>query len=290
MKNNILKQIAERSSFSSSSRFSSSFWFSLALTFSLSLTLSLTSCMTPQDITYLQDVKVNEPITTQTDGYIRFLPGDKLSIFVHSRDEQLMNLFNISGRNGGSMNSGMNGGSNYAPYTVDSEGNIDFPVLGTVKVAGMTRDELGKTLKNLLITQNLCKDPIVTVAFYNMSFSVLGNAGAGLKQINKDRITLLEAIAMASDLEINGLRKNVLVMRQDGDKEIAYRVDLTSAESVYQSPVYYIQQNDVIYVEPNDKAKRSSTVMGSSAYTPSFWFGMFSSVMSAALLIYNILK
>ena len=290
MKNNILKQIAERSSFSSSSRFSSSFWFSLALTFSLSLTLSLTSCKTPQDITYLQDVKVNEPITTQTDGYIRFLPGDKLSIFVHSRDEQLMNLFNISGRNGGSMNSGMNGGSNYAPYTVDSEGNIDFPVLGTVKVAGMTRDELGKTLKNLLITQNLCKDPIVTVAFYNMSFSVLGNAGAGLKQINKDRITLLEAIAMASDLEINGLRKNVLVMRQDGDKEIAYRVDLTSAESVYQSPVYYIQQNDVIYVEPNDKAKRSSTVMGSSAYTPSFWFGMFSSVMSAALLIYNILK
>ena len=272
MKNNILKQIAERSSFSSSSRFSSSFWFSLALTFSLSLTLSLTSCKTPQDITYLQDVKVNEPITTQTDGYIRFLPGDKLSIFVHSRDEQLMNLFNISGRNGGSMNSGMNGGSNYAPYTVDSEGNIDFPVLGTVKVAGMTRDELGKTLKNLLITQNLCKDPIVTVAFYNMSFSVLGNAGAGLKQINKDRITLLEAIAMASDLEINGLRKNVLVMRQDGDKEIAYRVDLTSAESV------------------NDKAKRSSTVMGSSAYTPSFWFGMFSSVMSAALLIYNILK
>ena len=292
MKNNILKQVPERSFFSSLSRFSSSFWFSLALTLSvsLSLTLSLTSGKTPQDITYLQDVKVNEPITTQTDGYIRFLPGDKLSIFVHSRDEQLMNLFNISGRNGGSMNSGGNGGSNYAPYTVDSEGNIDFPVLGTVKVAGMTRDELGKTLKNLLITQNLCKDPIVTVAFYNMSFSVLGNAGAGLKQINKDRITLLEAIAMASDLEINGLRKNVLVMRQDGDKEIAYRVDLTSAESVYQSPVYYIQQNDVIYVEPNDKAKRSSTVMGSSAYTPSFWFGMFSSVMSAALLIYNILK
>lgn len=291
MKNNILKQVAERSSFSSSSRFSSSFWFSLALTFSLTLTLSLTSCKTPQDIAYLQDVKVNEAITTQTDGYIRFLPGDKLSIFVHSRDEQLMNLFNISGRNGGSsMNTGMNGGSNYAPYTVDSEGNIDFPVLGTVKAEGMTRDELGKTLKNLLITQNLCKDPIVTVAFYNMSFSVLGNAGAGVKQINKDRITLLEAIAMASDLQINGLRKNVLVMRQEGDKQIPYRVDLTSAESVYQSPVYYIRQNDVIYVEPNDMTKRSSTVMGSSAYTPSFWFGMFSTVMSAALLIYNILK
>ena len=278
----MLKKIAERSFFSSS------FWFSFSSALTLSLTLSLTSCKTPQDITYLQDVKVNEPIARQTDGYIRFLPGDKLSIFVHSRDEQLMNLFNISGRNGGSSMS--NGGSNYAPYTVDSKGNIDFPVLGSVKAQGKTRDELGKHIKDLLITQNLCKDPIVTVAFYNMSFSVLGNVGTGVKQINKDRITLLEAIAMSSDLEISGLRKNVLVMRQEGDKEMAYRVDLTSAESVYQSPVYYIQQNDVIYMEPNDKAKRSSTVMGSSAYTPSFWFGMFSSVMSAALLIYNILK
>ena len=286
MRKSMFKKIAERSSFSSSSRLLSSFWFSLTLT----LTLSLTSCKTPQDIAYLQDVKVNEPITTQTDGYIRFRPGDKLSIFVHSRDEQLMSLFNISGRNGGSMNSGGNGGSNYAPYTVDSEGNIDFPVLGTVKAEGKTRDELGKYIKNQLITQNLCKDPIVTVAFYNMSFSVLGNVGTGVKQINKDRITLLEAIAMSSDLEISGLRKNILVMRQEGDKEMAYRVDLTSAESVYHSPVYYIQQNDVIYVEPNDKAKRSSTVMGSSAYTPSFWFSMFSSVMSVALLVYNILK
>ena len=263
------------------------------LALALVLALGLVSCKTPQDITYLQDVRVNEPIATQGDGYIRFLPGDKLSIFVHSRDEQLMNLFNISGRNGsgGMMNGGnMNNGSNYAPYTVDSEGNIDFPVLGTVKAEGLTRDELGKRIKDLLITQNLCKDPIVTVAFYNMTFSVLGNAGAGMKQIQKDRITLLEAIAMASDLQINGLRKNVLVMRQEGDRQIPYRVDLTSAESVYQSPVYYIRQNDVIYVEPNDMTKRSSTVMGSSAYTPSFWFGMFSTVMSAALLIYNILK
>ena len=257
----------------------------------LSLTLSFISCKTPQDIAYLQDVKVNEPIATQNDGYIRFLPGDKLSIFVHSRDEQLMNLFNISGRNGGgSINSNSTGGSNYAPYTVDSQGNIDFPVLGMVKVQGMTRDELGKHIKDLLITQNLCKDPVVTVAFYNMSFSVLGNAGAGVKQINKDRITLLEAIAMASDLQISGLRKNVLVMRQEGENQVPYRVDLTSAESIYQSPVYYIRQNDIIYVEPNDMTKRSSTVMGSSAYTPSFWFGMFSAVVSTALLIYNIVK
>ena len=248
----------------------------------------LISCKTPTDIAYLQDVNVNVPIKTQGDGYIRFMPGDKLSIFVHSRDEKLMELFNLSGRNGGA-NMTSAGGQNYAPYTVDDNGEIEFPVLGNVKIEGMTRDEVQKKIKNDLISQSLCKDPIVTVGFFNMNFSVLGNAGTGVKQINKDRITLLEAIAMG-ELNINGLRKNVLVMRQEGDHQVPYRVDLTSAESIYNSPVYYIRQNDVIYVEPNNMAKRGSTVMGSSAYQPGFWFGMFSSVASVGALLWAILK
>lgn len=243
----------------------------------------LTSCKTPHDIAYLQDVQESVAIQTQGDGFIRFEPGDKLSIFVHSRDEQLMDLFNISGRNGGqNMMSG--GGQNYAPYTVDNDGMIDFPVLGLIKIAGMTRDEVGKHIKDQLVKNSLCKDPIVTVAFYDMTFSVLGNAGAGVKQINKDRITLMEAIAMASDLQIDGLRKNVLVMRQEGDKQVPYRVDLTSASSIYNSPAYYIRQNDVIYVEPNNKFKRSSTVMGSSAYQPTFWMSLASFLTTMALI------
>lgn len=251
------------------------------------MALWLTSCKTPTNITYLQDVDENKPIKTQSDGYIRFKPGDKLSIFVHSRDEKLMELFNLSGRNG-NMSMMSTGGQNYAPYTVDGKGEIDFPVLGPIKIEGMTRDEVQKKIKDELVTQSLCKDPIVTVGFYSMTFSVLGNAGTGVKMINKDRITLLEAIAMG-DLNIDGLRKNVLVMRQEGNQQIPYRVDLTSAESVYNSPVYYIQQNDIIYVEPNNKFKRNSTVMGSSAYQPAFWFSMFSSVMSVVLLLVNIL-
>ncbi len=247
-----------------------------------------TSCKTPTNIAYLQDVNETAPIKTQGDGYIRFMPGDKLSIFVHSRDEKLMDLFNISGRNGGSSMM-MAGGQNYAPYTVDDNGEIEFPVLGMVKIEGLTRDEVQKKIKNELISQSLCKDPIVNVAFYNLNFSVLGNAGTGVKQINKDRITLLEAIAMG-ELDIDGLRKNVLVMRQEGDQQVPYRVDLTSAESVYNSPVYYIRQNDVIYVEPNDKAKRGSTVMGSSAYTPTFWIGLGSTALSLSLLILNLIK
>lgn len=258
------------------------------LIFAAILAALFTSCKTPKDITYLQDVNPNVPIKTQSDGYIRFMPGDKLSIFVHSRDEKLMELFNISGRNGGS-NIGGNSGSNYAPYTVDDNGEIDFPVLGAVKIEGLTRDEVQKKIKDELVSQSLCKDPIVTVAFYNMSFSVLGSAGSGVKQINKDRITLLEALAMG-DLDLNGLRKNVLVMRQEGDQQVPYRVDLTSAESVYNSPVYYIRQHDIVYVEPNDKTKRSTTVMSSQAYTPGFWVSTISSFISLGLLIWNIAK
>ncbi len=242
----------------------------------------LTSCKTPQDIAYLQDIQTNAPIEIQGDGSIRFQPGDKLSIFVHSRDEQLMDLFNLfKGSTGATTTSG-NGGL-YA-YTVDPTGNIDFPVLGNVKVHGLTRTEVAQTIKQRLINENLCKDPVVTVTFYDMKFSVLGNTGAGVKQITTDKITLLEAIAMASDLQIDGKRQNVLVMRQEGNKQVPYRVDLTKTESVYHSPVYYIRQNDVIYIEPNDVSKRNSTVLGNSSYQPSFWMSLASFLTTMVLL------
>ena len=174
---------------------------------------------------------------------------------------------------------------------MDKDGNIDFPVWGAVKVQGLTRTEVAKTIKDRLMNEDLCKDPVVTVEFYNMNFSVLGTVGgAGVQAITKDKITLLEAIAMASDLQIEGIRKNVLVMRQEGDQQIPYRVDLTSAERIYNSPVYYIRQNDIIYVEPNAKNKRNSTVMGSSAYTPAFWISTITSLLSMGLLIWNIAK
>lgn len=255
------------------------------IAFCVLIGLSLfTSCKTPTDIAYLQDAVENVPIQTQTDGNIRFLPGDKLSIYVHSRDPQLMQLFNLS-RNG---NTNGNTNSNSA-YTVDRKGEIDFPVLGTIKIQGFTRDEVAQTIKSMLIDQNLCKDPVVTVEFYNMNFYVLGESGAGSRPINKDKITVLEAISLSGDLNINGLRKNIMVLRQEGDHQIPYRIDLTSADNIYNSPVYYIRQNDIVYVEPNNKVKRNSTVMGSSAYTPSFWLGMFSAGISTYLLIDNLL-
>ncbi len=244
--------------------------------------LLFTSCKTPKDITYLQDVDNNKPIATQADGSIRFQPGDKLSIYVHSRDPQLMDLFNLVQGTAGNIST--NNGGMYA-YTVDKSGAIDFPVLGAVPVQGLTRVEVAQLIKNRLVNENLCKDPVVTVTFYDMKFSVLGTvSGAGVKEITKDRITLLEAIAMASDLQIDGIRKNVLVLRQEGDNQVPYRVDLTSTESIYQSPAYYIRQNDIVYVEPNDKNKRNSTVMGSAAYQPTFWMSLASFITTMVLI------
>ena len=246
----------------------------------------LTSCKTPTNITYLQDVNANVPIQTQADGYIRFIPGDKLSIYVHSRDEKLMNLFNLFHGTTG-MNTTSNNGGLY-DYTVDNNGNIDFPVLGLVHVQGFTRTEVAQTIKTMLVKEDLCKDAVVTVTFYDMNFSVLGTVtGAGVKQITKDKITILEAIAMASDLQIDGKRNNILVMRQEGDQQLPYRVDLTSAESIYNSPVYYIRQNDVVYVEPNDKFKRNSTVMSNDAFRPTFWMSLASFLASMAAIIFK---
>lgn len=248
--------------------------------------LLLTSCKTPKDIAYLQDVNVNMPIKTQVDGRIRFHTGDKLSIYVHSRDPQLMSLFNLSQGNMGTSTTG-NGG-HYA-YTVDDNGCIDFPVLGAVNVLGMTRTEVAQNIKNRLMTENLCKDPVVTVSFYDMNFSVLGMvSGAGVMPITKDKITILEAVAMASDLQIDGIRKNVLVMRQEGNQQVPYRVDLTSAESIYNSPVYYIRQNDIVYVEPNNKTKRNSTVLANSVYQPSFWMSLASFLATMTLFFIKL--
>ena len=131
-------------------------------------------------------------------------------------------------------------------YTVNAEGEIDFPVLGKIKVAGMKREEIAETVKNKLITENLVKDPVVTVEFANLCISVLGEVNhPGRFSIDRDRLTILDALSMAGDLTIYGNRYKVMVLRQEGDIQRVYGVDLTSGNHIYTSPAYYLQQNDV---------------------------------------------
>lgn len=168
-------------------------------------------------------------------------------------------------------------------YLVDSDGNIDFPILGKIHVAGMTRKELTTYLKQRLIDEDYIKDPIVTVQFLNFKISVMGEVNRpGSFDINSDRITLLEALSKAGDLTIYGRRDRVAVIREvDGVRTILYH-DLRSSD-IFQSPCYYLQQNDIVYVEPN-KAKTGQSRINQNN-SVSVWTSVISVLTSIVTLI-----
>ena len=257
--------------------------------FSVSVALALCSCSAPKQIVYFQDIAegysgplpLSKPITVQ--------PEDKISILVNSKDPELANLFNLPvvsrylGTNSAGTNPPVQG--TVSGYTLDSKGNIDFPVLGKVYIAGLSRQEIGARIKDELISRNLVKDPIVTVEFMNLTISVLGEVTKpGRYNIDKDKITLMEAIGMAGDLSIYGKRENVTVVRRENGGESVYRVDISSGKDLYASPVYYLKQNDVIYVEPNSMRVRQSTVNGNNVRSASFWMSLASLLTTITVL------
>ena len=143
-------------------------------------------------------------------------------------------------------------------------------------------------IKNELIKENLVKDPVVTVEFANLCISVLGEVNSpGRFSIDRDRLTILDALSMAGDLTIYGNRSKVMVLRQEGDVQRVYGLNLTSGEHIYTSPAYYLQQNDVVYVEPNAVKARQSTVNGNNVRSTSFWISLASLLTSVAILIFN---
>ena len=171
-------------------------------------------------------------------------------------------------------------------YTVDTKGCIDFPVLGKIFIAGMTREEVAAHIKSELQSHDLIKDPVVTVEYMNLSIAVMGEVkNPGRYNIDKDHLTILDALSQAGDLTIYGKREKVLVLRNEEGKQRVYGVNLCSAEHLYTSPVYYLQQNDVVYVEPNDTKARQSTVNGNNVRSTSFWISLASLLTSIAVLI-----
>lgn len=256
---------------------------------------TLSSCGSFRQVVYFQDLKPGETeIKLPEAKAITVRPEDKISIIVNSRDPQLTDLFNLpimsrqlgqSMRNGGSSTGNSQGVS---VYTVDADGEIDFPVLGKIYVAGMKREEIAEYIKNELVKENLVKDPVVTVEFANLCVSVLGEVNSpGRFSIDRDRLTVLDALSMAGDLTIYGNRSKVMVLRQEGDVQRVYGLNLTSGEHVYTSPAYYLQQNDVVYVEPNKVKARQSTVNGNNVRSTSFWISLASLLTSIGILIFN---
>lgn len=261
--------------------------------FFLLLALLLSSCDVSKRITYFQDIQekdVSAGMEMQPSPEIRLRPEDKVSIIVNSKVPELTTLFNLPYTSrviGPSSETTSYTTHGTSAYVIKTDGNIDFPVLGLVQAAGKTRDELASHIKSELMNRNLVNDPVVTVEFINLQFSVMGEVRSpGTYRITRDRITILDALSMAGDLSIDGKRDNVLVLRPDTSGNItAYNVDMRSFDNVKRSPAYYIHQNDYIYVEPNAKRANQSTVNANTVQSVSFWISVASFLASMATTI-----
>ena len=263
--------------------------------FILMACLALTACGTPKNIVYFQDITSDTVLASSKADPIRFKPMDQISVIVNSRDPQVTAMFNLpyySTRIGqtqsmtnttGTVSTGTQGISG---YVVDSNGDIDFPILGKIHVAGLTREEVAEKIKDELLESRQIKDPVVTVTFMNLGFSVLGEVmHPGRYKIDRDIFTILDALAIAGDLTINAERENVVLVRQEGNKDHAYVLNLLDAQQLYSSPAFHLQQGDMIYVKPNDKRVRESTINGNNIRSTSFWFSVTSMLTSITLLV-----
>ena len=253
----------------------------------LLLLLIVTGCAAPKNVIYFQDVQYGMQENIEQNYEIEIRKDDLLGITVSARNPELAIPFNLpataytlEAKNGNI--------SAQLGYQVDVDGNIDFPVLGQIHVAGMTRKGLSEYIKQELETKNYLENPVVTVTFQNFKVSVLGEVrNPGVIEVKSDRITLLEALAKAGDLNIQARRDRVAVIREQNGKRMVLYHDLRSSD-VFESPCFYLQQNDVVYVEPND----AKTIQNRSTQVTSVgtWVSVFSSLMSIATLLVTLLR
>jgi polysaccharide export outer membrane protein len=225
------------------------------------------SC-TPKDVAYFQDKKPGTTALMDTMFNItsipfKMRPGDRISISVRSRNNTLSNQFNLYG-----TGSSTGGGGN---YLIDDNGDIDFPVLGKMHVAGMNRQELTDSLTQFLRESRLVDDAIVRVEYTGLYITLLGQNGGRRVNIDKDKLTFFEFMAMIGDINMNAIRTNILVIREEDGVISQYELDVTKMKNVYESPAYYLHQNDIVYIEPNNKTKRSTTNLGNMFHTWGFW-------------------
>lgn len=262
----------------------------------LAVTVSVAaSCAATKNVAYLQDIPSDgNMVVNVTPSKITVQPKDEISIIVNSQDPELSQLFNLpyAGQRIGAQTSQTgNFTQGVCGYFVDSEGCIDFPVLGKLKVAGLSREAVASMIKQNLKDANQLQDAVVTVNFMNLAVSVMGEVMIpGRYYIDRDEITILDALSRAGDLTIYGVREKVMVIRNEGGAQKTYTVDLTSAESLFSSPAFYLRQNDVVYVQPNSKKVGESTVNGNNTRSASFWISLSSLAASIATVVINAVK
>lgn len=250
----------------------------------------LSSCAPVKDIAYFQNKVINDPEKIDKHAGIVIQPKDMLSIVVSSRNPELALMFNlmtVQQMPGAEVSMG-GGQQRILGYVVDNDGCIDFPVLGVLKVDGLTRWELSEMIKGRLVKEGYLTDAVVTVEFMNFKVSVLGEVNApGTYGIEGDKVTILQALSLARDLTIYGQRENVSVIRERDGERTFYQVNLCDVD-LFKSPAYYLQQNDVIYVEPSVEKARQSTIDDKNLRLTSIAISSSSLLLSLATLIVGL--
>ncbi len=266
----------------------------------LNLVICLGSCSTPKNVAYFQNAEDIRGMALQKEQPLRLRPKDKINIVVNSADPMLVSQFNLTAATNSMRSLGSNttpltttggtggGTAQILAYTVDEQGDINFPVIGKVAVEGKTRQEVADYLRRRLIERDLVKDPIVTVEYVNLAISVLGEVNRpGRIEMTKDNFTILDAIAFAGDLTIDGQRENVMVFREVDGEDQTYVINLCDRQNVLSSPAFYLQQNDVVYVTPNPKRKREAKTTGNIFNQPSVYISVASLLTTISALLWK---
>ncbi|MFT2011410.1 polysaccharide biosynthesis/export family protein [Pontibacter sp. 13R65] len=213
--------------------------------------LLFTSCTNLKSAVYFNNIKNTEfsKKIEQLEPIIQ--PNDLLNISVSSLNPAASEIFNVSSSSTFRNASATSSISQVAGYLVDTDGYIQFPFLGNIKAAGLTKKEFQNVIKASITEQKLLLDPIIDVRYLNYKVSVLGEvARPSVLTVPNEKLTLLEALGLAGDLTIYASRNNLLLIREEGGKKTLTRIDLTTDE-LFTSPYYYLKSNDIIYVEPN---------------------------------------
>lgn len=254
------------------------------------------SCAVQERALYLQDLTPSDVDKISTTYQIRLKPLDRITVVVNSQYPELAAPFNtyssynsLTGTSISGVNSQNNSGNSMQVRTIDEFGMLDMPIIGQIYCAGKTRSEVATEIANRIIEGGYLSDPKVNIEFVDMTFSVLGEVGTpGRYEIRNNRLSLMDAVAMAGDLTIYGQREDVLVIREENGKRTYAELDLTSKE-IFDSPYYYLQQNDIVYVKPNKYKAKS----GGYSQDRSFYVGLVSTILSVATMgisIWSLLK
>lgn len=258
--------------------------FLLPLLLATFIAFMFSSCANTKKIVYFNNVKDATYPATAVERQNAIEANDILSITISSLNAEASAPFNLQNNNISRATTVTGSNTESGGYLVNADGTIDMPILGAIKAAGLTKDQLKESIKNVILSKKLLIDPIVDVRYLNYEVTVLGEvAKPTVITVPSEKITLLKALGLAGDLTIYGKRDNVLLIREENGKKITRHIDLTSS-NFFNSPYYYLQPNDVIYVQPN--ATKAATASRSQQFLPI----IFSVLSVVAIVLDRVLR